>query len=148
VAPISAAVMIDPVEVLVWRIALSELALETMEPEEIEAEVARRWSLPLHGYLYLRPVLVFFVALSIGMALSMAIVFGMGLLRLPIPRIVLTRLSLLMAIGWAAIMAWWIHGWLVRFADRRAAVLVGSPELVKSAASKVAAMQLAPWNWA
>lgn len=147
VAPISAAVMIDPVEVLVWRIALSELALETMEPAEIEAEVARRLSLPLRGAIYLRPVLLFFVALCIGMALSMAIVFVLGLLRLPIPRIALTRLSLLMAVGLAAIVAWWIHGWLVRFADRRAAVLLGSPEAVKSAADKVAAMQLAPWKW-
>ena len=147
VAPISAAVTTDPVVLAGGRVVLSELALETMEPAEIEAEVARRWSLPLRDWTDLRPVLVFFVALCIGMALSTAIVYVLGLLRLPIPRIVLTRLSLLMAVGLAPIVAWWIHGWLVRFADRRAAVLLGSPELVKSAAGKLAAMQLAPWKW-
>jgi hypothetical protein len=147
VAPISAAVMVDPVEVLVWRIALSEIALETLGPAEIEAEVARRWSLPMRGAIYLRPVLLFFVALCIGMALSTAFVFVLGLLRLPIPRIVLTRLSLLMAVGCAVIVGRWIQGLFVQRADRRAAVLVGSPEVVKSAAGKLAAMQLAPWKW-
>ena len=147
VAPISAAVTTDPVVLAGGRVVLSELALETMEPAEIEAAVARRWSLPLRDWPDLRAVLVFFVALGIGMALSTAIVYVLGLLRLPIPRIVLTRLSLLMAVGLAAIVAWWIHGWLVRLADRRAAVLVGSPEVVNSAAGKLAAMQLAPWKW-
>jgi hypothetical protein len=147
VAPISAAVTTDPVVLAGGRVVLSELALETMEPAEIEAAVARRWSLPMRDWADLRSVLLFFVALCIGMALSMAIVFGLGLLRLPIPRIVLTRLSLLMAVGWAVILGWWIHGWLVRLADRRAAVLVGSPEVVNSAADKLAAMQLAPWKW-
>ena len=154
VAPISAAVMTDPVAVSGGRVALSELAMETMEPAEIEADVARRWSLPLRDWADVRPVLVFFVALCIGMALSTAIVFVLGLLlkllhllRPPVTPLALARLSLLMAVGWAVIVAWRIRGWLERLADRRAAVLVGSPEVVACAAGKVAAMQLAPWKW-
>ena len=154
VAPVSAAVMIDPVEVVVWRVAVSELALETMEPAEIEAQVARHWSLPLHRWLYLRPVLVFFVALCLGTVLSLAIMFVVGLLlallhllRPPITTLALARLALPLALGLAVIVARSIHDWLVRLADRRAAVLMGSQDLVKSAADKVAAMQLAPWKW-
>jgi len=150
VAPISAAVMPDPVEVEGGRVALSELVMETLEPAEIEAEVARCWSLPLRKHAVIRQVLLFFLALCIGMGLSLAIVFGLGILQLALhlhAAEVLARLSLPMAIVLALIVARWIQGLFVRRAERRAAVLVGSPEVVKSAAGKVAAMQLAPWKW-
>ena len=150
VAPNSAAVMADPVEVERGRVALSELALETLEPAEIEAAAARHWSLPLRNYQALRQVLLLFVALCAGMALSMVIVFGLTavqlLLRIHLSAAV-ARMSLPMAIVWAAIVGRWIHGWLVWRASRRAARLVGSAEVVKRAADKVAAMQMAPWKW-
>jgi hypothetical protein len=150
VAPMRAAVLADPVEVENGRVVLSEYALETLEPAEVEAEVARRWSLPLRRFTEARRVLLWFVSLGAGMVLSLVIVFlaGVSLMLLRIhAQAALARWSLPVAVVWAAIVGRGIHRWLVRRAERRAAVLVGSPEMVGRAAGKVAAMQMAPWKW-
>ena len=150
VVPIRAAAMAEPMEVEGGRIALTELAVERLDPAEIEAEVARRWSLPLRSYTGIRQVLLFFFALCAGMALSLVVVFVLTAVQLLLrihAQAALARLSLPMAAAWAVIVGRWIHGWLVGRADRRAAVLVGSAEVVTRAAGKVAAMQMAPWRW-
>ena len=150
VAPMRAAVLADPVEVEGGRVVLSAYVVETLEPSEIEAEIARRWSLPLRQYTEARQVLLWFLSLGAGMVLSLVVVFflGVGLMLLRIhAQTVLTRMSMPLAVAWAVIVWRGTYAWLVRRANRRAAVLVGCPEIVARAAGKIAAMQMAPWKW-
>jgi hypothetical protein len=135
-------------------VALSEYVLETMEPAEIEAEVARRWSLPIRRLPDLRLSLVMFASLVAGTVVSLlvlavlAIPLGALQLLLRIHMATLSaRLSLGFGVVFAVFAARYINRWMSRRADRSAAQLVGSDEAVTRAAGKMAAMLTAPWEW-
>ncbi|HTP36585.1 MAG TPA: hypothetical protein VMJ75_30625, partial [Candidatus Acidoferrales bacterium] len=132
------------IEVEHARIAISDHALETMTPAEIEAEVARRWSLPLRRYSDLRRVLVFFASLLVGMALSLLATFGLGVAQLVLhlhASPILTRLSLAIAVGCAAVIGLLASRWLARRAHRRGDALCSGaePEAGRAAAAQAAA---------
>ena len=144
IVPARVAALAEPIEVEHARIAISDYALETMTPAEIEAEVARRWSLPLRRFGDLRRVLVFFASLLVGMALSLLAMFGLGIAQLVLhlhASAILARLSLAIAIGCAAVIGLLANRWLARRAHRHGDALCSGTEPVagRAAAAQAAA---------
>src|SRR5215471_9747911 len=154
VIPVRTGVISEPMDVQYSSVQISDLALETLAPAELEAAVARRWSLPLRRYPDLRLVPLFLLSLLIGMVLSLA---TLGVINIPLAALQLllkwhtpiASMNLLLptAIFFALPIARWLHRWMVRRADRRASVLVGDAGVVNSAAAKLEAMQTVPWQW-
>jgi Zn-dependent protease with chaperone function len=154
VAPLRAGVITEPLEAGDGRVAVSDYVLEKLEPAEIEAAVARQWSLPFRRFPDAGRVLVFLAALCVGMAVSLGTLVVVNvplaalqlLLKIHTP-VAPTQLAGPMAIAWAVLVWRLMQRWLARRADRRAVALVGNAEAVKSAAAKLAAMQMAPGKW-
>lgn len=153
VASTDAAVLAEPIEVEGGRVVLSEYALSVLAPTEVEAEVARRWSLPLRAFAIQRQLPLFFLALCLSLLLAMTVIFVASLMlvwlrvRPPVSSKVLAQVLVPLTIGWALIAARWMYSRLMRRADHRAAILMGEAESVTRAAEKLAAMQMAPWKW-
>jgi hypothetical protein len=99
-------------------------------------------------------VLVFLVALIAAALLSVvtlavitiSLTLLEELLRVRTP-LQLGRLALPLAIVLALPLYRIAEAWMLRRADRRAAVLLGDTEVVTRVAAKLAAAKSAPWKW-
>jgi hypothetical protein len=154
VVPVVQGTIVEPLEAEGGRVALSDFVADTFEPAEIEAAVARCWSMPMHTYPWIRSVLMMLAALVAGALVSVAtlvilntpLAFLEGLLKIRLP-ILSGQLALPLALLCAVPAYRLAEGWMVRRADRRAAVLLGDAELVTQVAAKLAATRMAPWKW-
>jgi Zn-dependent protease with chaperone function len=110
--------------------------------------------MPMHTYPWIRSVLMMLAALVAGTLVSVAtlvilntpLAFLEGLLKIRLP-ILSGQLALPLALLCAVPAYRLAEGWMVRRADRRAAVLLGDAELVTQVAAKLAATRMAPWKW-
>ena len=146
VVPVGAAPLAEPLEIEENRVAISGYALDVLTPAEIEAEAARRWSLPFNSMPDLRRVLILFVSLIAGMAVSLALTFLLGIVLFFLhlhATTILARISLALAIGWALVIGGLINRWLTQRSIRRATALVGDPEALAGASRKLAVI----FNW-
>jgi hypothetical protein len=146
--------LIEAIEVSGGNIAISEYAWSVMDPAEIEAEAARRWSLPLQWVPDLARVLVWFASLGVALVASL-IVFAFLAIPLGALQLLLrvhgptlsARLALGTAIPLAALLARMFHRWFARRADRKAAALIGDADALRRAHEKMGATRLAPGAW-
>jgi hypothetical protein len=159
VVPVSSGMIVEPFEAENGEVALPDFMVDTFELPEIEAALARRLSMPMRDYPYIRVVLIFLAALLIGALLSVAALLVLALVLAFLEGLVRSRtpihfgpLAARLAVPLALLCAVPIYGlterWIVRRADRRAAALMANGELVSRMASKLAAAVLPPWKWA
>jgi hypothetical protein len=109
--------MATPVDVWQGRVALSDYAMEAMPAEEIEAAVARQWSMPLRRLGELRGVLLLFGGLAMALVVTH-------------PLHIRSVIAAPLVVGMAAAAAWGVEWWLGRRAG------AGAP-----------ALWLPPWRW-
>ena len=154
VVPIAAGLIVEPLEAEEGRVALSDYVIETLDGAEIEAAVARRWSLPFASYTTVRDVLAMLGALLggavVGFAAALAINIPIGALLLALrihSSIPTMNLALPLTIGCAAVLHRLLERGLHRRAGRRAAALIGDADSMQRAAAKLAASELPPWKW-
>jgi len=133
VAPLGAGALFEPIDADAGNVVISDYVLQTWEPAEIEAEVARRWSMPLSRYPEVRRVLLFFVALCAGAIPGLAMAGVAGRLVSGSAERVVFPATIACAIG----IGRWLNGKLWRRAGRNF-----------PAGRKLAAAERMPWEWA
>jgi hypothetical protein len=132
VAPLGAGALSRPIDAEGGSVVISEYVLKTWEPAEIEAEVARHWSMPLRKYPEVRRVLLFFGALCAGIVpgLLIAGISGLfspgGAIRIIFPA----------TIACSIVIGLWLNGKLHRRAGRHFPTV-----------RKVAETERMPWEW-